>query len=281
MLLPRSGKVGLKWKFGKGSSLRYEMTQSMQMDREDRGSKELTLFGMQMEITDVIDGVATIRVTYDRIKVKASGMMESEYDSAKDEKPHEGDLRARVMAAMVGKSFRMKLEDTGRVVEVTGFSDMMAEILKNLGVDTGMASHLEGQFNDGQVKAMMETALPRLPQEAVVEGTKWKDETTLSIHGLGEVAAKSTSKVTAIKGAAVDFKTRVGLEFDTGEGADGDTHGRAEIWDASVGGKSAWDAVHGLLMESKTEIRITAETHGQEFELMITSTMRWAPRKGE
>jgi len=276
LLTPRSGKVELKWTFEKGSILRYELTHAMLMDRGERGKiRQTILLGMRMEITDVKDRVAAIRVTLDRIKVEMAG---SEYDSEDNKDSGKEDVMAKVMAAMVGKSFEMSLKDTGEVVEVRGCSDTIEKILKDVKDDSGMSSHLKAQFNDAQIRALVDTALPCLPKEVVAEGGRWNHESVLSIHRIGQAAAKSKFKVTGISGKIVNFKTKTTLEF--GEGSE-DMHGSVDIWDAGAEGNGTWDGDQGRLTESKMETKVTAEAHGQEFEIIITSTMKWAPTNDE
>jgi len=225
MLTPRSGKVQLKWKFEKGSTLRYECTRST----ERRNRQQTELFGLKLVITDVKDGVASLQVTIDQ---------------ADDSK-----------AAAVGKSFEMKLKETGEVVEVKGLKDLQ-------------------EFGDDEMKKLLDAAFPRLPKDAVAEGGIWKTENTLSIHMLSDVSAKSMSKVTRIQGEAVDFQTKTKLEVGKGQG-------HMEIWDAGAESKGAWDAEGGRLKEYTTEIKITVEAHGQALEMLVTTSLKWAPNKGQ
>lgn len=210
----------MKWKFEKGAVLRYELTRTS----ERRGRQEKLQFGLNLEILDVEAGVATMKVAID-----------------------EADP-----AAAVGKSFELKLRDTGGIVELKGLKDVPG-------------------LGDEEMKKLLEVAFPRLSKEAVAEGGIWKSEGTISVHVLGDAPAKSMSKVTAIKNKVVDFQTKTKLEV--GEG-----NGHMEIWDAGAEGRGTWDANAGRLTEYASDIKITAEAHGQAVELIVTTTLKWRPK---
>jgi hypothetical protein len=215
----------LKWRFENNSTVRYECSRSS----ERRNRQETLRFGLNLAITDVNDGVATIQVTIDQAD--------------------EG------MSEVVGKSFEMKLRETGEIVELKGLKDVQ-------------------RYGNDEMRKLLDAAFPRMPKEAVVQGGFWKTENTLSVHMLGDVPAKSMSKVTAVKGKVVDFQTKTKLDVDKAKG-------HMEIWDAGAVGKGTWDAESGRLTEYTTEINITAEAHGQAVEMVVATTLKWAPSKGQ
>src|SRR5262245_2260316 len=158
MLLPRSGKVALRWQLERGTQLHYELTHSLSLELGSRGKHEQELlFGLGMEISDVNGRTAVVRATLDRIKVVMSGMASARYDSQSGEKPAADNPVAQAFSAMVGKSFTLTLEDSGRVRDVHGFADALAGVLGDR-KNEGPLAHLREQLDDTGVAALLQLA---------------------------------------------------------------------------------------------------------------------------
>ena len=77
-------------------------------------------------LVQAVDGrLATLEVTFDRIKVHSP---EVEYDSQRGDRPITGVGHA--LAALIGKSCQVKIENTGSIVGVHGVSAIMLDSLK-------------------------------------------------------------------------------------------------------------------------------------------------------
>lgn len=262
----------MSWGFAKGAVLRYELTHAMQLDLGARGRTEQTMVLETSMLVQAVDGgVATLEATFDRIKVHSP---EVEYDSQRGDRPATGV--GRTLAALIGKSCQVKIENTGRIVGVEGVSAIMLDSLKAGGVDVVAPSHHDLPLDDEQLAAMLAMVVPRLPGAPVAERATWESEGALSLPRLGELAVKTRAKATAITERTVSFKTRAALET---RGTDPDAHGVAAIWDASTAGTATWNVRERRLEEATATAKIVAEAHGEEFEILISTSSRWLPGK--
>ena len=212
-------KVTLKWKFKKGQTLRYEQETISVIDVAGLEIEQEMLYGLQQKITRVdAKGVASMRVTYDRVKVRMEGMMESDYDSEKDEEPPE-DMIGRLMAAFLGKSFTMKINPYGNILKLKGIVKIMEEAMGELEEEEGaemMGEMMKEMFRDNQMKDMMNLAYPTLPKKAVGEDDTWESEAEFNLPLMGGFTLKTTSTLKEIrkggKEAVIKMDTKIERE---------------------------------------------------------------------
>lgn len=146
--------------------------------------KQQNSFEYAYMVEKVEDGMQTIKVTYEAIaSSRETAQGNTSYDSRKDTAPE--DVEGKYMAALIGESFTMKMNQLGEVVEVIGTDELlekgMSEI-KDLD-ETTMATlktQLKNQFGDEAMKDNMGQVSAFFPKKKVKVGKSWKKEATSS-----------------------------------------------------------------------------------------------------
>lgn len=157
-------------------------------------------FFIKQEVVNVgEDGISDIKVTYDRIRYSIYMSMlgtAMEYDSDKEDN---GDNpMAAAMEPLVGASFTMKMDKTGKVVDIIGMDEIMDEIAKNAG---GGPGDMSNTFDAENMKKTMQNMMAIYPDVLVGEGDTWGAETELS--GEYPLALEMTYKVEKVESEKV------------------------------------------------------------------------------
>ena len=135
---------------------------------------------MSIEVKEVGgDGTHTMAFTYDRIRMKMSGPLTVDYDSANQEQ--EGDPLSRVFGGLAGQTITTVMTPQGKVKEVRGFE----ELAEKLGVPK------EQLKQQGDQMTQMMAALPTMP---VGIGDTW--EATMNVPNQGGMTTTSTYTLT-------------------------------------------------------------------------------------
>ncbi len=191
-------KISLEMKFKEGDVFKIvnradqEISMKMMGMSNDVGQK--FDFYLKQEVKSVAeDGSADIEVTYDRIVYEINMALMGQkitYDSEIDE-PGGANPMADAMDPVVGKSFTMKLDKRGQVLEVTG----LEAILDGMAASGGEAN-MEA-FKPENIKKTMQGIQAIYPDVLVGEGDTWGAETDLS--GDYPLDLKTTYKVEKIE----------------------------------------------------------------------------------
>jgi len=192
--------VSLKLNLKKGD--RYYMPavteQTMTMDMMgmlmDVSSK--ITFGSEYYVEDVDENqIATMGVTYKDIafKMDVAGGPEAEqsivYDSKKQITPT--DPAAQVFAAMVGKSFKVKIASNGRIEEVQGLKEIISDVISVAGA--GAAMSFEGLIDEKSLRKSMGLMFDIYPDKPVRIGDAWTKKDSIAMGFLNlEVAGTYT-----------------------------------------------------------------------------------------
>jgi len=276
LLSPVQDKATIGWKFAKGDTLRYELTQTDTSSVAGRDMSRETTMGMAMVVSDVDDkGVATIKVTYDRMKFSMTGAMESDYDSERDkEEPEDGF--GKLFAAMVGQSFTFKMNARGDVVAVEGYRKMMDAVFDKIGEDALPFPGMQDMFTDDFAKKMMGQSFPKLPAKPVAKDESWEGKDELEMPMMGKVALKVKSTLKELR-----EKEAVFAQDSTIEKAEGDDSSGAvvEVTDCKTKATITWNTDAGRLVSSTWTTSLTASANGQEFTSETKGELKLAPKK--
>lgn len=215
----------MKFNFEKGRGYDYEMI--MNLDQEVMGAKQQIDMSTyySMLVTEDDGALKTIKTTFDRFKMNMGVMgMQIEVDT---EKPFVGgsDTSAadnplamvnRLLGAIKGQQFVMKVDAEGKVQDVQGFQEMGMKIADSLGLDEAkkkeMLQSFSQQFNEKNIKEQFERVLYIFPNKEVKVGDSWQKTTTTS----GPMGGKyrSTYTVTEIEGDMVTLEEKTKIESD-------------------------------------------------------------------
>src|SRR4029078_7711989 len=118
-----------------------------------------------MNVTDDNGSVKSITTSYKRLHMNMKVMgMTIDIDS---EKPFEGNgesditknplgLMNKMISGMVGKSFVVKVNESGEVLEVSGFNKIIDDMIDSMGMGDAVKAQAMGsmkdQFNDESLK---------------------------------------------------------------------------------------------------------------------------------
>ena len=273
-------KVTLEWKFKKGDSHRYEISYLMEMEISGTEITQEMLMGTQMDVTDVTaEGVATLKVSYDRIKAKMSGPMNSDYDSDKDKKPGEGDILGRVMSAFLGKSVSIQLTKKGECVKFEGMAKLMEEAIKEMPEEQqAMGEMMKASMNDEYGKTMMQMSMGFLPKAPVGKGDTWSDTAALSMGVIGKMDMKSKSTLKEIRNGGKEAVVGQDIKFDFKPGDGGGAMGPMEVTESKMKAEMVWLVDKGIIQSSKGSMTTDMNAGGQEMTMTMKMEMKLAPK---
>lgn len=177
----RAPKIDLKLNLKKGQVLNIKtdinqvITQSM-MGMENVINQDIGMY-YDMKVDDIVDGNYDMTVTYTRATFSTNNPMGSvEFDSETDKE----DLAPMALgyAAVVDKSFKVRLSPKGRVLEVKDMDKFLAETIETineLNPDLGpqIAEGMKQQFGEKALKNSVENMVIHYPEKPVKVGATW------------------------------------------------------------------------------------------------------------
>jgi hypothetical protein len=169
----------LRFEQGKTYALVLSVQQSIRqlVDGQEQHIAQTVKIGQTFKVEDIdADGVATIKVTFGPLAMRTQmGELGIEYDS--DNPPDEILPAARPLAAMVGRSFTLRLKPDGTLVELKGVDAMLEAALGTIALTDAqkerLRASLEQQFGDEALKELMTSTFKYLPDEPVGVGDTW------------------------------------------------------------------------------------------------------------
>lgn len=268
-------KVTLRWKFEKGQVLRYEMTQTSQTDVNGMEMSQEMLFGYTMEVVAVDDqGEAELKTTYDRVKFKMSGMMESDYDSDRDGEP--ADAMTRMMAAFAGKTFTMRMDVRGKIRKVEGMEKILEEMTKTMEEEGIPTETIKQMFDDERMGSMMQSGFALLPEDAVGKGDSWESEESPELPMWGKMKQKNRFAFKEVRAegreAVLDLDQKTEMESGGGMMEMKEMTGKFEV---------VWGVEEGRMRSYKGTSTMTMSANGQEFTTTTKMEVEFKPKKKE
>ncbi len=265
--------VELKWSTTKGTAWHYEarLVMGTTIDGEAYGEKQDSLFGLRLEVDEVLSDGLWLKVTYERIRFSLTGGKgDYEYDSADPKEPLK-DTRAMMQAALVGGSFRLRLSAQGQAEEVDGMAALTKDAfprLKKRGFSADGLKSFQGFYTDENVKNTFQLFFPTLAQEKTAPGKTWSREVTLKDSQIG-VITKTTSytfkELRKEKSEAV-IQGETAYQVDASKAEDREMAERikmseklAVVWDVTSGRLTSLETVSAKAM-SLTGSKVVVET---------------------
>jgi hypothetical protein len=210
----------LKFNLEKGKGYDYEldwdMTTSVMNNKTDINIGAL----YSLNVIDDKDHIRTLTSTYRNFRMLMN-VMGHTVDIDTDKPPVDGDdksgiptaLLNKVFSGIVGKSFTMKVDEEGNILEISGLDDLVKGMIDSLNIDedkkANIMASLKDQFNDQEVKNQFSDMLMVFPNKEVKVGDTWTKSFTKS----GKMQAKYTTDYTVkqIEGdhVTLDAKTRI------------------------------------------------------------------------
>lgn len=269
----------LHFNFEKGKAYDYEMI--INMDQEIGGNKsqiDVTSY-YSMDVTDDDGATKTLTTTYERLKMNMSLMgFNIEVDTDKplpdfntgDEKEKGMKMLSAVMGAIRGQKFQMKVNNEGKILEVTGFNDMANRLADSMDLDENakqeMIKGFSQQFNDQNVRDQFERMLYIFPNKEVKVGDTWQKTSTPAGPMAGTY--NSTYTVTEIEGDMVTLSEKSEISSKT-EGMDMKGTGT---------GTMVIDSRSGLIVSGDQDLTLTAGKGDMNMEMKTKSRIKGKAR---
>jgi hypothetical protein len=204
----------LEWKWTPGEVHRYTMTQDMDMTMEmgnlpeqagaagfgpNMKTTQHQVFTLKEEVKELSpEGTATVEQTIESMQfdMDVPGMGKMSYDSENpDQSAHPMAPMAQPMTKLVGKSFTLVRDKTGKILEMRGMQELMDDMMAGFGNDP-VSSQIKNQFSemfkDENFESFNQCSFEALPAEAVGPGSSWGCTTSQPIPMLGQMQRDST-----------------------------------------------------------------------------------------
>ena len=167
-LLLQDDGVELRWKYPKGETIRYRMSQKVSSEVNGTPVRQQMATTVALAVKDVDEkGVVTLEARYEAVAARASGVQEYDYDSEKDKEPPD-DPAARMMSKLVGQSFGLTMSAAGKVLEVKGYEKLVEAMSRGVADDEAGRERarqaLAQMFSDEAFKSRMQQLAPPLPE---------------------------------------------------------------------------------------------------------------------
>lgn len=255
-----------KFNLEQGKGYDYEMI----FDLDTKAGEQtiaMTIAGQySMNITATEGSVKSITTAYKslRMSIKTMGM-NIDIDSDKPVQ-NNGDVTKdplgmmnKIISGIVGKKFIIKVDEEGKVLEVTGFDKILTDMVDSMGVDENVrqqvTASLKDQFNDQSIKDQFAQVFTIFPNKEIKVGDSWEK----SYNTSGKMGATFTTTYTAkeIEGDHVTLaaKTKISSNKDGGEITGTQT------------GNIIVDSNTGLMINAEFDQQMEVKTQGQTVEV--------------
>lgn len=210
----------LRWTWTEGETIRLqhtaetESTVASSMVPEPIATHGTQTAELSQEVTEVSeDGVATVRMVYERFDFDMKGpggeemTWSSDDPSAEAEEGDDGDPMAELgglMSSMVGQPITLKLDDRGELLAVDGFDEIWNRAIESLEEDDPMAEPLrqalEGIFSEDTVRQMIGQGMVSFPADPVAPGDTWTRDVTYEMPVVGPLTQHQTYRFERLEG---------------------------------------------------------------------------------
>jgi hypothetical protein len=276
--------VSLSWHFKPGATLHYVAKQEVVQNISSAAVSGKMNVGITLDLTWAVQSVdaqqvASLTQTIDRVQMIADGPqgMKTQYDSASGKEP-EGAAKspdAKALWLLVKKPMTLKINPQGKILEFKLPQDVLDQIQKTPAVQS-----LGKTFSEEGMKQVV--GLSALPQESLVPGKSWNDESLYENPQAGKQKVKSTYTYVGPKTVegkpAQQIDSLVTLEVLPPE----QQVAKIEIKEQHGTGTIYFDAAAGRLLQSTTtmKLKMSVEFGGQSLTSDATTsrTFQLVPR---
>jgi hypothetical protein len=237
----------------------YDYNMDFDMEQEMQGQKVSTKMesDYSIEVTDDDGKLKTLKATYDRIALNASlpgRTIEADSDkvdtSNKEAIEEPGYLMNAMFGALKGKSFTMKVDKEGKVMEVKGMNEIAQAMISGLNIKEELKPMAQQafsqQFNEQNIKDMFSQSFNIFPNKPVKVGDTWEK----MINGTAAMPMNMTTVYTvkSIDDNMVTLSANSKMDFTGNSQMSGSQTGTMKV-----------DATTGLVTEGNFEQKITGQ----------------------
>jgi len=176
-------QVALKLKFTKGQTITYDVQQDMKMTQGIMGQTIDSVVKQTMEFTQTVeevlpDGSAKLKTKFGRVKMKLSGPVEIEVDSAAAKDGAENPV-GKVLFDVVKTLSKLEFTATQRPDGEASDIKVPDEIVKELRDLPGSAK-MADLFTEQGIKQLCQNSFT-LPKDPVAVGATWNQKMTVKL----------------------------------------------------------------------------------------------------
>jgi len=264
----------LKFGFEKGKGFDYEMI--MSMDQEVMGQKmkmDMTSY-FSMNVLNEEGPNKIISTIYDRFKMNMDmGVInisidtdEPVADTADTKEKKVFETVNKMIGAIKGRKFLMKVNPEGKILELSGFKGMAEAMADSMGIEGSekdqMLAQFDQSFNDQSVKEQFERFWYIFPNKKVKVGDSWERKSTAT--GMAAGNYNSTYTVKEIEGEMVTLEEN---SIITGGKEGMNLEGK-------VKGELVIDSKTGLIVNADQDITIKTTKEGLSIDVIGKSKLK-------
>lgn len=258
-----AGSTMFKFNLEEGKGYDYDL--QWDLDTKVAGAEsKVSIHGVySMNVTAVEAGVRSVTTSYKKIHMNMSVMgMEIDIDSDKPQDNGETDpaknplgMMSKMITSIVDKPFVIKVNEEGKVLEVTGFDKIINDMIDAMKVDEAIKAQtqasMKDQFSEQNIKDQFAQVFYIFPNKEIKVGDTWEKSYSTG----GKMAANYTTTFTVkdIDGnnVALTTKTKIG-SGSTGQEMDGTQSGNVLV-----------DSKTGLMINAEFDQDISVKAQGQ------------------
>ena len=220
--------VSLKFNLEKGKSYEYEIISSMQNEVQGQVMNSNMQFHYLIEVLDDNNGIKTLRNTYNRVKMQMdmpNTNVDIDTDTQQDTTANANDstgidnMMSDMFYAMKGKSFTMKVNASGEVVEISGLEEMQQAMIDGLKANTEKRPYFEAgfksQFNEENLRQLFSQAFNIFPNKPVRVGDSWNKVMSIN-NGMTKINTTYTVKAIEPGSITLDASSTFDMMGSTG-----------------------------------------------------------------
>lgn len=197
------------------------------------------------KIVDVSDSIYTLKVTYESMSAKIIKDGDSTTATKNSMLP--------ILHALKGKSYQIKMSNTGNIIETIGADSLMADLSKKL---PGLAKQFSDSYGDKASKQKAALGMNMYPQKAVKEGDSW----TVTRQGENNIMSPqidATYKLDKITGSEYLISGKLKIRIVSGDSSKPSSVPMQFDMTGAMNSISKIDKRTGLVTETKIDQDIT------------------------
>lgn len=245
----------------------------------------------KFDVVDVKDSIYTLKVTYQSISSKIKYDSQStKMISNVDSNVFSDNPKLRVLDALKGKSYQIKMSNKGRVIETMGADSMLKDLITTMpGIPreskAGMIYEALNSYGDKGIRLNAESLLCLYPKQPVRKGDSW-DANRKGGNSLMEPEIKAVYTLDKITESAFEIIGKSDVAMNSGDDMAEKVNIRIKL-SGTKNSSSKIDRKSGLVTEIKIEQDIKGASvisnnltgeknvipHHNKGEIIITNTL--------
>ena len=218
----KNDTADFRFNLQKGKTYEYNMDYDMEQNMQDQEINTNLKGNYTLDVTADDGNIKTLKTTYQRIAMNVAmpgrtmSIDSDKVDTAsKGEINDPGQLMNAMFSALKGKSFMMKVDKEGKVLEVSGLTELAQAMVSSMNLKPEMRSMAQQafsqQFNEQSVKDMFSQSFNIFPNKPVKAGDTWEK----SFSGSATLPIQMTTNYTvkSIDGDFVILDSKSNLNF--------------------------------------------------------------------